>query len=147
MRPAQLTPENGHLVKPVNRKVYEASMRSAQLTPENCSLRARSSCFVRCFNEAGAINAGKPFTPPRVWIPYARASMRPAQLTPENLARVNTQSSGRESFNEAGAINAGKRGHRRKAYSCGPCFNEAGAINAGKQPNPALTIPTSSMLQ
>ena len=37
------------------------------------------------FNEAGAINAGKPEAARRD-VPFARrASMRPAQLTPENF--------------------------------------------------------------
>ena len=60
MRPGQLTPENllsggDHLSSGV------ASMRPGQLTPEN--LHIFRSLFPRLlgFNEAGAINPGKPY--------------------------------------------------------------------------------------
>ena len=59
-------------------------MRPAQLTPENLLLpRVFAECS-RCFNEAGAINAGKHQA--YKYFPYLsdKASMRPAQLTPEN---------------------------------------------------------------
>ena len=83
-------------------------MRPAQLTPENAVRGPLRRDQARRFNEAGAINAGKPTT--------RKAGRRTAFR-----------------FNEAGAINAGKlrRGVRRYRR-CGR-FNEAGAINAGKR--------------
>ena len=60
------------------------------------------------FNEAGAINAGKPHGPAR--------RRRPGR-----------------GFNEAGAINAGKQATRPHSQDHEACFNEAGAINAGKR--------------
>ena len=85
-----------------------ASMRPGQLTPEN----RRDPCVVgrdvRRFNEAGAINPGKPRTCKclRTWC---------------------------ISFNEAGAINPGKRPPRTPHGPPASGFNEAGAINPGKR--------------
>ena len=59
-------------------------MRPAQLTPENTrrgeAFRPRASYF----NEAGAINAGKPLEEVSRKEKAPDTSMRPAQLTPEN---------------------------------------------------------------
>ena len=107
MRPAQLTPENplrnrSRVVEP------GASMRPAQLTPENVLQDRDDHRNEQGFNEAGAINAGKP---PR-WLSLTRtigiASMRPAQLTPENAGMGGRIYGPYTGFNEAGAINAGK---------------------------------------
>ena len=61
-------------------------MRPAQLTPENAGGHVGFRQVKGCFNEAGAINAGKPFG-----------------------FRVGVRLNSRR-FNEAGAINAGKHG-------------------------------------
>ena len=66
-------------------------MRPAQLTPENKHMGKRRSKCLSCFNEAGAINAGK-----RVCIPEIGASGT--------------------CFNEAGAINAGKLAHHQEFH-------------------------------
>ena len=60
-----------------------------------------------CFNEAGAINAGKRHYLNGLCSAYL-ASMRPAQLTPENITIPRRADPARFGFNEAGAINAGK---------------------------------------
>ena len=60
-------------------------MRPGQLTPENVAYFFTID-FIRfpCFNEAGAINPGKPgATATWMFMAFA-ASMRPGQLTPEN---------------------------------------------------------------
>ena len=59
MRPAQLTPENFDSDS-VDLGALFTSMRPAQLTPENRSLRTAPRPRREYFNEAGAINAGKP---------------------------------------------------------------------------------------
>ena len=59
-------------------------MRPAQLTPENLWPGRAAITAGECFNEAGAINAGK----------------HPARRLPRTRNAC---------FNEAGAINAGKR--------------------------------------
>ena len=92
---------------------HVASMRPAQLTPENKAVSAKHRPLPPCFNEAGAINAGK--------------------LCSDNASR---RSAGR--FNEAGAINAGKQPPTKPRRRRRPSFNEAGAINAGKLPEPIL---------
>ena len=59
MRPGRLTPENGaSAADPVGSPT--ASMRPGRLTPENLSAGILLACGCRCFNEAGAINPGKP---------------------------------------------------------------------------------------
>ena len=60
-------------------------MRPGQLTPENRAAQGFNSRGTLCFNEAGAINPGKPARAGSR--PGARcpASMRPGQLTPENV--------------------------------------------------------------
>ena len=58
-------------------------MRPGQLTPENRALPIINACRCPCFNEAGAINPGKPPSVPRQHNEVV-ASMRPGQLTPEN---------------------------------------------------------------
>ena len=58
MRPTQLTPENDDASAAFAERA-DASMRPAQLTPENASTQRSSLGRRRCFNEAGAINAGK----------------------------------------------------------------------------------------
>ena len=119
MRPAQLTPENVNLMMK-HFQAAIASMRPAQLTPENPGRRRRGGSRPRCFNEAGAINAGKPAAgSPGAW----------------------RRSSG---FNEAGAINAGKRDAGRENHYGPEGFNEAGAINAGK-PHTIMTSNTGMM--
>ena len=82
-------------------------MRPAQLTPENRIRTKMGAEKLRRFNEAGAINAGKP-------------------------SESSTSSTIVGRFNEAGAINAGKRRPRPPRSTRRACFNEAGAINAGK---------------
>ena len=62
-----------------------------------------------CFNEAGAINAGKPQRGLEACSFQILASMRPAQLTPENTTICGWATIIAVGFNEAGAINAGKR--------------------------------------
>ena len=84
-------------------------MRPAQLTPENCLYNAMPGQARQCFNEAGAINAGKRKNARRKLGKLAGASMRPAQLTPENTYRKGQAFLLWLSFNEAGAINAGKQ--------------------------------------
>ena len=62
MRPAQLTPENWSCFVDHYRH-FPVSMRPAQLTPENPldgEIPSRGS--QARFNEAGAINAGKPLS-------------------------------------------------------------------------------------
>ena len=143
MRPAQLTPEN-----PVNGpsslvSTPSASMRPAQLTPENRLWGRSRNPSTRCFNEAGAINAGKQTGPPddlrrldsfneagainagklQLLVRHSNliavASMRPAQLTPENDPSKSKVFLSMSCFNEAGAINAGKPGHRRSSREDG----------------------------
>ena len=84
-------------------------MRPAQLTPENSRNSWRNRRRSMRFNEAGAINAGKPREVQDRLAVALMASMRPAQLTPENPPWTR-RTLGRRSrgFNEAGAINAGK---------------------------------------
>ena len=82
-------------------------MRPAQLTPENFPISRRGVARLNCFNEAGAINAGKLRRLVGAALVEA-ASMRPAQLTPENAASFVHVPAGTGCFNEAGAINAGK---------------------------------------
>ena len=60
------------------------------------------------FNEAGAINPGKPLGPLGLSIIVDIASMRPGRLTPENPHSRRASPAGVERFNEAGAINPGK---------------------------------------
>ena len=90
-------------------------MRPGRLTPENLLRSKGLRSYRPRFNEAGAINPGKP-------------SPRP------NSARPDAPG-----FNEAGAINPGK-----PASDTGPgprsrSFNEAGAINPGK-PAPSSSV-------
>ena len=84
------------------------------------------------FNEAGAINPGKPPRLVKDAVDTHAASMRPGRLTPENLEGILNEFRDWHSFNEAGAINPGKPGHGANLLLIGPCFNEAGAINPGK---------------
>ena len=106
MRPGQLTPENvaWHYDDALDK---DASMRPGQLTPENIEDMALIRRYHRCFNEAGAINPGKPGAPRRGRIPCRR-------------------------FNEAGAINPGKPNPPSPRSARMRSFNEAGAINPGK---------------
>ena len=60
MRPAQLTPENSLAMITTPAEACDASMRPAQLTPENVKAKGRPGWEENGFNEAGAINAGKP---------------------------------------------------------------------------------------
>ena len=62
-------------------------MRPAQLTPENPGASRKCPRYCPGFNEAGAINAGKPLPLAPLRVDVQPASMRPAQLTPENHAR------------------------------------------------------------
>ena len=64
-------------------------MRPGQLTPENMWPTISASTDLSCFNEAGAINPGKPFDGPVVPMGRVGASMRPGQLTPENCDDPN----------------------------------------------------------
>ena len=74
MRPAQLTPENFDSMDPAFRASGPASMRPAQLTPENPRLISLLIETDFGFNEAGAINAGKPDLAPKL-----STSVRPLQ--------------------------------------------------------------------
>ena len=69
-------------------------MRPAQLTPENVHGAERCPLLRRHFNEAGAINAGKPADRGIEAAEADATSMRPAQLTPEN-GRLGRRESGR----------------------------------------------------
>ena len=60
-------------------------MRPGQLTPENSAQDGHfDSEALPGFNEAGAINPGKPPGAPSLPELRSDASMRPGQLTPEN---------------------------------------------------------------
>ena len=62
-------------------------MRPGRLTPENDGIAAYDSAPITSFNEAGAINPGKPSLGGRSR-PDSPASMRPGRLTPENFSGV-----------------------------------------------------------
>ena len=83
MRPGRLTPEN-RVRHSSSSSVSLASMRPGRLTPENLEGKAGTLRWCAGFNEAGAINPGKP-----------TYSMHKAEYD-------------RDGFNEAGAINPGK---------------------------------------
>ena len=88
-------------------------MRPGRLTPENRTGGRNRAIRISRFNEAGAINPGKP------------SKNRP-------LRNRN-----RKCFNEAGAINPGKPTWKKSlSITLILGFNEAGAINPGK-PNRA----------
>ena len=88
-------------------------MRPGQLTPENARRPSLRCGKAARFNEAGAINPGKP-------------------------ANFSGALRFLESFNEAGAINPGKRPKEVIRVAQGlMAFNEAGAINPGKRGAPA----------
>ena len=98
-------------------------MRPGQLTPENLAQPWRRYQAHSRFNEAGAINPGKP-----------------------TRTKVKVISS--NGFNEAGAINPGKPVHRTGGFRSGDGFNEAGAINPGKRSrlfHGALQVEQASM--
>ena len=74
-----------------------ASMRPGQLTPENLADGADggAGARMRCFNEAGAINPGKPpLSVSGLSSSGTDASMRPGQLTPENAPRAPDPNAG-----------------------------------------------------
>ena len=83
-------------------------MRPGRLTPENPSGRWAKSGRRTCFNEAGAINPGKPRISLYHFFNILFASMRPGRLTPENRWERECRGSRTLCFNEAGAINPGK---------------------------------------
>ena len=85
-------------------------MRPGRLTPENLVNFSFFAFFFKSFNEAGAINPGKP--PPSVSSNSTAisASMRPGRLTPENPITIRAVLKNAARFNEAGAINPGKPG-------------------------------------
>ena len=68
------------------------------------------------FNEAGAINPGKPERLAGEARRQNVASMRPGQLTPENGPGSSGFLCRFGSFNEAGAINPGKRLQAAASY-------------------------------
>ena len=83
-------------------------MRPGRLTPENRDKSDAQRIIAESFNEAGAINPGKPV---KKWVGRAgtvAASMRPGRLTPENRAPRRSRRPPCAGFNEAGAINPGK---------------------------------------
>ena len=86
-------------------------MRPGRLTPENHRMAPSLRPVSLRFNEAGAINPGKPSKPMDVPTNELLASMRPGRLTPENLNFLEGRREYRERFNEAGAINPGKPGY------------------------------------
>ena len=61
-----------------------ASMRPGRLTPENHAETVDAALAYLGFNEAGAINPGKPRDEIDELVLTERASMRPGRLTPEN---------------------------------------------------------------
>ena len=83
-------------------------MRPGQLTPENSPAPFSRAARRGRFNEAGAINPGKPRTGSAQLLGPRMASMRPGQLTPENPNSDRQPTVTRRCFNEAGAINPGK---------------------------------------
>ena len=108
MRPGQLTPENclvGTLRSRGRRRFNEAGA----INPGKPRRRNSTRPSIRRFNEAGAINPGKLLRRTQLPLPRGGASMRPGQLTPENCSRRRGCWFGMPSFNEAGAINPGKR--------------------------------------
>ena len=60
MRPGRLTPENPSNKHRLVRRPAAASMRPGRLTPENLRDCQQKKWHGSCFNEAGAINPGKP---------------------------------------------------------------------------------------
>ena len=86
MRPGQLTPENAEAAR-IAGLLELASMRPGQLTPENFMSAWITAPARRCFNEAGAINPGKPNAGCAATDRAKPASMRPGQLTPENVRK------------------------------------------------------------
>ena len=66
-------------------------MRPGQLTPENSVGRSRIAIRIPDFNEAGAINPGKPIKRLQSSIGALLTSMRPGQLTPENAPEEYSQ--------------------------------------------------------
>ena len=82
-------------------------MRPGRLTPENQGHVRPEKSVLLSFNEAGAINPGKP-------------------------SRASDFRWRKDRFNEAGAINPGKPNSLTSNISCCWGFNEAGAINPGK---------------
>ena len=60
MRPGRLTPENLVKVSGNQHRRLRASMRPGRLTPENRQQEHYRSLSIASFNEAGAINPGKP---------------------------------------------------------------------------------------
>ena len=84
------------------------------------------------FNEAGAINPGKPPGRAEDQREDEGASMRPGRLTPENASESGIEALRSAGFNEAGAINPGKPPVASAALQFFQGFNEAGAINPGK---------------
>ena len=63
MRPGQLTPENGgerHSVDIPLKKNHTSFNEAGQLTPENSADGWQAPMWMLGFNEAGAINPGKP---------------------------------------------------------------------------------------
>ena len=122
-------------------------MRPGQLTPENGTWRGESNAFDASFNEAGAINPGKPVGSWQFSTTDQGASMRPGQLTPENPPCIRRDRSSTSRFNEAGAINPGKPRTRFGSVRPRSSFNEAGAINPGKQEKRIADAQTAMPLQ
>ena len=108
MRPAQLTPENT-IVFFAKHSIAPCFNEAGAINAGKPGSAAWTSSGVLGFNEAGAINAGKRQSRGHGGHEFIGASMRPAQLTPENATRSNAHLSGGRCFNEAGAINAGKQ--------------------------------------
>ena len=108
MRPGRLTPENRRGYPRTHHASVRASMRPGRLTPENAELDAVANTGQTGFNEAGAINPGKPRMPLLYRTFDLVASMRPGRLTPENPYRAGFMARTKTGFNEAGAINPGK---------------------------------------
>ena len=110
-------------------------MRPGQLTPENNEFDRRLYGTINGFNEAGAINPGKPRGGQHGVHRLRFASMRPGQLTPENVPKVERVKLGGRASMRPGQLTPENfspvRHWWRRAWRR---FNEAGAINPGKRP-------------
>ena len=85
MRPGRLTPENSWPSKTLPLRCFSFNEAGA-INPGKPAIAPRAAPIGIGFNEAGAINPGKPVRVGAVGIHAVAASMRPGRLTPENRA-------------------------------------------------------------
>ena len=83
MRPGRLTPENLSTAQPSSIKATSFNEAGA-INPGKPKFGSSSDSDLGCFNEAGAINPGKPHDRAARNARLGDASMRPGRLTPEN---------------------------------------------------------------